>query len=848
LICTATSLTTSRNTANGTTTWLLFNGLDTFTSIKVCGQQVATTNNQFRQYYFDVTSILGSCKENPSLNITFGSAVNITADIANEPGQETWPYGVEGLFEFPNRQFMRKEQSDFGWDWGPAFAPAGIWQPAYVVQLPPSGVYIRNSLLDIHRQGQLNNLPPDQSQPWIVNASIDILGDVSDTLRNATFTIEVMDVNNSTVASGNLENVTSTSTSITGSIAVDREACQLWWPHGMGPQNLYYFKISLVNGDEVLASVTKRSGFRTIVLNMTPISEEQLAQGIAPGNNWHFEINGHEFYAKGSNFIPPDAFWPRVTSARMKLLFQSVLDGNQNMLRVWASGAYLPDFIYDIADEMGILLWSEFEFGDALYPIDTEFLENVREEADYNVRRVNHHPSLALWAGGNELENLELPLAEALDPSDPKWQGEYEELFLGVLLPVVYGNSKSISYIPSSTTNGYLELNFSLPIPMIERYNNLTPGSIYGDTDHYDYDSTVTFNLSSYPVGRFANEFGFHSMPSLQTWQQAISPDELYFNSSTILLRNHHYPAGGTFTNNYANSTKGMVEMTLAAERYYPVPHHSDPIANFSDWCHTTQIFQADFYRSQITYYRRGSGLPERQLGSLYWQLEDIWQAPTWAGIEYDGRWKVLHYISKDIYQPIIIASYWDYTSGDLTAYVTSDLWSSALGSATLTWYSYDGRVLAPPSTVPFSVGALNTTQVLEDNTSTLPFSLKDAVLKMNITATGTLPNTQEAREFKHEFFFHDLDLSQVNLVDPGLELTYSDETGNFTVEAKTGVAAWVWLDIPAGTLANFNENGFWLVPADGPREISVTVKQDDTAGKWVDGVTVRSLWNNTLP
>jgi beta-mannosidase len=170
------------------------------------------------------------------------------------------------------------------------------------------------------------------------------------------------------------------------------------------------------------------------------------------------------------------------------------------------------------------------------------------------------------------------------------------------------------------------------------------------------------------------------------------------------------------------------------------------------------------------------------------------------------------------------------------------------LGSATLTWYSYDGRVLAPPSTVPFSVGALNTTQVLEDNTSTLPFSLKDAVLKMNITATGTLPNTQEAREFKHEFFFHDLDLSQVNLVDPGLELTYSDETGNFTVEAKTGVAAWVWLDIPAGTLANFNENGFWLVPADGPREISVTVKQDDSAGKWVDGVTVRSLWNNTLP
>ena len=71
------------------------------------------------------------------------------------------------------------------------------------------------------------------------------------------------------------------------------------------------------------------------------------------------------------------------------------------MLRVWASGAYTPDFIYDMADEKGILMWSEFEFGDALYPVDPEFIENVVEEATYNVRRANHHPSLALWAGGN---------------------------------------------------------------------------------------------------------------------------------------------------------------------------------------------------------------------------------------------------------------------------------------------------------------------------------------------------------------------------------------------------------------------------------------------------------------
>jgi beta-mannosidase len=838
-------LTKYRDTSNEKSTWLLFNGLDTFTSISLCGQHVASTNNQFRQYYFDVSSILSSCSTKPILSINFGSAVNITADIADEPGQETWPFSVEGLFEFPNRQFMRKEQSDFGWDWGPAFAPAGIWQPAYVVQLPYSGIYVRNTLLDIYRQGQLNNLPPDQSASWIVNASLDVLGTVPST---AAMKIEIMDIENTTVASGFLENVVVSDSTITGSVTVDGEACQLWWPNGLGPQNLYNFKITVTDGEQILASVTKRSGFRTIVLNMTPISSEQLAQGIAPGNNWHFEINGHEFYAKGSNFIPPDAFWPRVTETKMKQLFQSVVDGNQNMLRVWASGAYSPDFLYDIADEMGILLWSEFEFGDALYPVNEDFLQNVREEANYNVRRVNHHPSLALWAGGNELENLELPTAEAYDPGNDKWRQEYEQLFLGVLLPSVYSNTRSISYIPSSTTNGYLVLNFSLPIPMIERYDNATPGSIYGDTDHYNYVSAVAFNLSSYPVGRFANEFGFHSMPSLQTWEQAVDPEDLHFNSSTIVLRNHHYPAGGPFTDNYRNSSLGMGEMTVAVQQYYPAPNHADSLQNFSAWCHTTQIFQADFYRSQITYYRRGSGLRERQLGSLYWQLEDIWQAPTWAGIEYDGRWKVLHYVAKDIYQPIIIASYWNYTTGDLTSYVTSDLWTEASGTASLAWYNYDGTALGGRVDVPFAVGALNTTMVYQANTNYIPWNLGNAFLKMNITATGTPVNTNNTMTYKHEYYFHALDLSQVALRDPGLVLSYNTETGYFTVEATKGVAAWVWLDIPAGTLANLDSNAFWLLPSDGKREIGVTVKDDTSGGKWVDGVTVSSLWDNTLP
>lgn len=43
-------------------------------------------------------------------------------------------------------------------------------------------------------------------------------------------------------------------------------------------------------------------------------------------------------------------------------------------------------------------------FACALYPSNKEFLDSVSEEVRQNIRRLQHHPSLALWAGNNENE------------------------------------------------------------------------------------------------------------------------------------------------------------------------------------------------------------------------------------------------------------------------------------------------------------------------------------------------------------------------------------------------------------------------------------------------------------
>lgn len=241
-------------------------------------------------------------------------------------------------------------------DWGPGFAPQGIWLPARVIQLPKHAVYVSNSYADIFRRGQVNNLPPDQNAPWVLNISVDYLGDLPSKSR---VHISLLDANGKTFASQELKHVAINNGSISGYTTINGKP-DLWWPVGFGKQVLYNLTIDIgPDTQSPVATASKRVGFRTIILNQMDVSEEQISLGTAPGGNWHFEVNGHEIYSKGSNLIPPDPFWPRVTKSHMRSVLGSAIAQNQNMLRVWASSTYMPDFVYDLADEMGILLWSE---------------------------------------------------------------------------------------------------------------------------------------------------------------------------------------------------------------------------------------------------------------------------------------------------------------------------------------------------------------------------------------------------------------------------------------------------------------------------------------------------------
>jgi beta-mannosidase len=116
--------------------------------------------------------------------------------------------------------------------------------------------------------------------------------------------------------------------------------------------------------------------------------------------------------------------------------------------------------------------------------------------------------------------------------------------------------------------------------------------------------------------------------------------------------------------------------------------------------------------------------------------------APTGSSIEYDGRWKILHYTAKDVYELVIIAPHFNISTGDLSIWVTSDPWESVSASAAFEWYDWSGGKLDVNTTpaVNFAVGAINSTQIPQTSTKEVLGGIHDprnTILKTSVRASG---------------------------------------------------------------------------------------------------------------
>ena len=420
---------------------------------------------------------------------------------------------------------------------------------------------------------------------------------------------------------------------------------KLWWTHNLGNPYLYRFDFKLFLKNKLIDQKIIKKGIRTIKL---------VAQKDSIGQSFYFELNGKPVYAKGSNLIPMHSFQHKVTNQHYEKLLSDVVTSNMNMLRVWGGGIYENDIFYDLCDEKGILVWQDFMFACAMYPGDKVFLKNVSEEAEYQVKRLRNHTSIALWCGNNE--NSEAWKRWGWQNNRGKKEkkeiwGNYLTLFKKILPSIVAKHSHT-DYWETSPKYGRGNPKYLLE----------------GDAhDWWIWHDEKPFEHLLQKVPRFMSEFGFQSFPSFETVKYINQKNEIDLKTEAIKSHQKH--------------PKGFELMEKYMKRDYKIPTSDE------DYVYVSQLLQAKGIVMGIEAQRRAKPY---NMGTLYWQLNDCWPAISWSGIDYFGNWKALQYKVKNAFENVLISSIIE--ENNVKTYIINDTFQTIKGTLQLKIIDFYGN------------------------------------------------------------------------------------------------------------------------------------------------------------
>lgn len=398
-------------------------------------------------------------------------------------------------------------------------------------------------------------------------------------------------------------------TNADGVAAVDFviENPKLWWPNDYGDQPLYIVRTTLLDEDGTsLESITRRIGLRTLT-----ISQEKDEWG----NEFAFCVNGVKIFTRGGNYIPDDCLYTRITEKKLDYILESCRRAHFNCVRVWGGGYYPSDAFYDLCDEKGLIVWPDLMYACNVYDVTDAFAENCRQETYDNVRRLRHHASLGLWCGNNEIESAWDHWGD-FQKETPYLRADYIRLFEEVLPKAVQEADGETFYWHSSPSSGGC-------------FDNPDDAN-RGDTHYWDvWHGQKPFTDYRKYFFRFCSEFGFQSFPCAKTVNSFTLEDDR--NIFSRVMESHQ-------KNDAAN---GKMLYYLSENLRYP--------KDLTHLLYASQVLQGMAIKYGVDHWRRNRG---RCMGTLYWQINDDWPAPSWSSIDYFGRWKALHYMAQKFYAP----------------------------------------------------------------------------------------------------------------------------------------------------------------------------------------------------
>ena len=615
---------------------LVFEGLDAYAKVYLNDKLILTADNMFREWRVNVKADLKAGAN--SLRIVFPSPIKTANEIAaNDPWQSKT--------RVESKTYVRKAAYEYGWDWGPRFVTSGVWRPAR---------------LEAWDDALISNVSIRQ---------LDISANIAHLLAEVEVTaVAAGNVNVAveyTVGSGKRADVSRTVQVQPGVnrivLPIDIANPQLWFPAGYGAQPIYRFNTQLRFGKQLQDEVLTKTGLRSIVLRREP---DQW------GRSFEFIVNGIPVFGKGADVIPFDSFPTRVTTQQYRQVLQSAVDANMNMVRHWGGGYYETDEFYDLCDELGIMIWQDFMFGNDWQPGAYDWKLNIAQEAADQLRRLRNHPSIVIWCGNNETEEALAWKDRDKLPADVRFQmwQDYVSTFSGILASAVNRYAPETPYWPSSPSADYETIN--------DKYQS-------GDWHDWTvWHGRVPFTDYEKHNPRFMTEYGFQAFPEMRTVETFTIPEDRLNIFTPVMLAHQK--------NNEGNSII----------RDYMLRDYAQP-RDFASFLYASQVLQAEGIKIGAEHLRRNR---PRTMGSIYWQLNDCWPVASWASLDYYGRWKALHYYARRFYAPILVSPHQE--EGNVAVYIVSDKTSPTVATLQVRILSFDGAVLSDKSQ-PLTVAPL---------------------------------------------------------------------------------------------------------------------------------------------
>ena len=560
---------------------LVFEGLDTLAEIYVNGRRIGYADNMHRTWRYPVKSVLNTGAN--ELKILFRSPTK----YIREAFEKSPTLGTEDAMN--GFVHIRKAHYMFGWDWGAHLPDAGIWRPVYLEAIDRAKIE-SVEIRQFHEDGRVRLVPAPEISIFAPDFSE----------KDMEIRFEIKDPDGNRISEGPIKD----------EIVIDHP--RLWWPNGLGPQNLYTICVTLCDMQgRILDEWSRRIGLRTLTMDR---SKDQWGEKFATC------VNGVNFFAMGADYIPEDHLLGRVTAETTEALLKKAVFANFNSIRVWGGGHYPNDWFYDLCDELGLVVWQDFMFACAVYDLTPEFEENITAEIIDNLKRIRHHASLGLMCGNNEMEQF---VKERTWVSKDSEVRDYIIMYERIMPKLMKEYAPQVFYWPASPSSGG-----SFDDPRDENR---------GDVHYWDvWHGNAPFSEYRKHYFRYLSEFGFQSFPARKTIE-TFTDDEEDMNIFSYIFERHQ-------RNGAAN---GKIMNYMQQTFKYPT--------GFDTIIYASQLLQAEAIRYGVEHLRRNR-TDDRCMGAVYWQFNDCWPVASWSGVDYHHRLKALHYYARRFFAPVMIS------------------------------------------------------------------------------------------------------------------------------------------------------------------------------------------------